>query len=104
MTTHILTKEQRKENKTRTFVKVLNTLPLEMVLDWLYRGYYSILDEDPLSLKRYLEEVKQVEKATCRMKEIGKKIDNLSLEDSERRQRVIAAQRVPFLKELEGMV
>ena len=104
MTTHILTKEQRKAQQSRTFLKVLNSLPLEMALDWLHRATYAYADGEPLTLKRYLTETKEVGEASFRMKEIDNQIEQLSLEDSERRDKQLAEQRFPFFKDLEGMV
>ena len=122
MTTHILTKPERAEQKSRTFLKVLNSLPLETTLDWLHRAAWTLQDsktlvpseENPtgdleplgetLSLKRYLEETKDVALATIRMSKITDNVHNLSFEETQRREQILAQQRQPFLKDLEGMV
>ena len=116
MTTHILTKPERAEQKSRTFLKVLNSLPLETTLDWLHRAAWTLQDsktlvpseENPTGelepLKRYLEETKDVALATIRMSKITDNVHNLSFEETQRREQILAQQRQPFLKDLEGMV
>lgn len=104
MTTHILTKVERTEQKSRTFLKVLNSLPLETVLDWMHRASYALLDGEPLSLRRYLEEMKEVALSTIRINKIDNNIQQLSYEERQRREQILEMQKQPFLKELEGMV
>jgi hypothetical protein len=104
MTTHILTKTERSEQKSRTFVKVLNNLPLETVLDWLHRASYAAQDGELLSLTRYLEETKEVALSTIRMNKIDNSIQHLTYEERQRRERILEEQKKPFLKDLEVMV
>lgn len=111
MTIHILTKAERAEQKSRTFLKVLNSLSLETVLDWLYRAEWALKDSkltpplgDRLSLRRYLEETKESALATIRMSKIANDVHNLSDEEKQRREQILEQQRPPFLKDLEGMV
>ena len=122
MTIHILTKTERAEQKSRTFLKVLNSLSLETVLDWLYRAEWALKDSkalvpptgnplgkpeplgEPLSLKRYLEETKESALATIRMSKIADNVQNLSYEEQQRREQILDQQRQPFLEDLEGMV
>ena len=111
MTIHILTKTERAEQKSRTFLKVLNSLSLETVLDWLYRAEWALKDSkltpplgDRLSLRRYLEETKESALATIRMSKIANDVHNLSDEEKQRREQILEQQRPPFLKDLEGMV
>lgn len=111
MTTHILTKTERAEQKSRTFLKVLNSLSLETVLDWLYRAEWALKDAkltpslgERLSLRSYLEETKESALATIRMSKIADNVQNLSYEEQQRREQILDQQRQPFLEDLEGMV
>ncbi len=104
MTTHILTKTERTEQKSRNFLKTLNILPLEMVLDWLHRASYALQDSETLTLKHYLEETKEVALATIRMNKIDGILQNLTYEESQRRERILEEQKRPFLNNLDGMV
>ena len=111
MTIHILTKTERAEQKSRTFLKVLNSLSLETVLDWLYRAEWALKDSkwtpslgERLSLRRYLEETKESALATIRMSKIADNVQNLSYEEQQRREQILDQQRQPFLEDLEGMV
>ena len=111
MTTHILTKDERAEQKSRTFLKVLNSLALETVLDWMYRAGWALQDSkltpplgERLSLRRYLEETKEVALATIRMSKIEDDVHNLSYEEKQRREQILDQQRQPFLEDLEGMI
>lgn len=47
-------------------IKALNSMPLDMVLDWVYRAQFALLDGEPLSLEQYLIEIKDVTKAEGR--------------------------------------
>ena len=102
MTTHILTKTERAEQKSRTFLKVLNSMSLETVLDWMYRSSYALQDGEPLSLKRYLEEVKEASIATIRMNQIDNASQGLSYEEKQRRELILEEQKQPFLKDFSG--
>jgi hypothetical protein len=111
MTTHILTKDERAEQKSRTFLKVLNSLALETVLDWMYRAGWALQDSkltpplgERLGLIRYLEETKEVALATIRMSKIEDNVHNLPYEEKQRREQILDQQRQPFLENLEGMV
>ena len=98
MTIHILTKAERAEQKSRTFLKVINSLPLETVLDWAYRSYYASQDGEPLSLRRYLEEIKDSSLATIRMSKIDNAAQSLSYEERQRREQILEDQKQPFPK------
>lgn len=111
MTTHLLTKTDRAEQKSRTFLKVLNSLSLETVLDWLYRAKWALEDSklnpplgEPLSLVRYLEESKEVALSIIRMNKIDNNLQKLTFEEAQRRENILAEQKRPFLEDLEGMV
>ncbi len=68
-------------------------MTLETVLDWLYRAKFAVEDSEPLSLKQYLTEIKEVIKAEERMLEIAKKVEDLTLEDKEQRRLVLDEER-----------
>ena len=111
MTTHLLTKTDRAEQKSRTFLKVLNSLSLETVLDWLYRAKWALEDSklnpplgEPLSLVRYLEESKEVALSIIRMNKIDNNLQKLTFEEAQRRENILAEHKRPFLEDLEGMV
>ena len=79
--------------KTNRFVNALNSMTLETVLDWLYRSKFALEDRESLSLKQYLTEIKEVIKAEERMLEIAKKVENLTLEEKEKRRLVLDEER-----------
>ena len=64
-------------------------MSLGTVLDWLYRAKFAAEDGEPLSLKQYLIETKEVIKAEERMLEIAKKVENLTPEEKEKRRVVL---------------
>jgi len=68
-------------------------MTLETVLDWLYRVKFALEDKEPLSLKQYLIETKEVIKAEERMKEIENKVRSLSTEERDRRRLVLDEER-----------
>ena len=68
-------------------------MTLETVLDWLYRSKFALEDRESLSLKQYLTEIKEVIKAEERMLEIAKKVENLTLEEKEKRRLVLDEER-----------
>ena len=67
-------------------------MSLETVLDWLHRASWALQDSnqnppigEPLSLKQYLIETKEVIRAEERMKRIEEGIEKLSTEERDRR-------------------
>ena len=78
--------------QTNKMVKALNSMSLETVLDWLHRASWALQDSkpnpplgEPLSLKQYLIETKEVIRAEERMKRIEEGIEKLSTEERDRR-------------------
>jgi Sec-independent protein translocase protein TatA len=81
--------EKYAERNARKYLKLLNFLSLETVLDCLNRGMLGSIQ----TIKSYLEEIKQVREATIRMKEIDAKIEAMSPEEQEARENRLKLQR-----------
>ena len=79
--------------KTNRMLKALNSMSLETVLDWLYRSKFALEDKETLSLKQYLIETKEVIEADERMKEIEKRVNSLSSEEKDKRNRVLDEEK-----------
>lgn len=75
-------------------------MTLETVLDWLYRASWALQDSklktptgEPLSLKQYLVETKEVIKAEERMNRIEEGIEDLSTEERDRRTMLLEMEK-----------
>lgn len=66
---------------------------LETVLDWLYRSRFALEDKEPLSLRQYLLETKEVIEAEERMKKIEGNLANLSAEERDRRNKILDEEK-----------
>ena len=86
--------------KTNTLVKALNLMTLETVLDWLYRAKFALEDGEPLSLKQYLIEIKEVIKTDERMKEIAEEVEGMSSDEKDRRRLLLDEERCEGVGEL----
>jgi len=79
--------------KINSLLKALNSMTLETTLDWLYRASFALKDKEPLSLKQYLIETKEVIKADERMKEIEKDIKIMTTEERDRRSLILDEEK-----------
>ena len=74
-------------------VNALNSMGLETVLDWLYKSRFALEDKEPLSLRQYLLETKEVIEAEERMKKIEGNLANLSAEERDRRNKILDEEK-----------
>jgi hypothetical protein len=86
--------------KTNRLVNALNSMTLETVLDWLYRSKFALEDGEPLSLKQYLIEIKEVIKAEERIKRIAEEVAVMSDKDKERRRLVLEEEKTEGVGQL----
>ena len=75
-------------------------MTLETVLDWLYRAKFALEDGEPLSLKQYLIEIKEVIKTDERMKEIAEEVEGMSSDEKDRRRLLLDEERCEGVGEL----
>ena len=75
-------------------------MTLETVLDWLYRSKFALEDGEPLSLKQYLIEIKEVIKAEERIKRIAEEVAVMSDKDKERRRLVLEEEKTEGVGQL----
>jgi hypothetical protein len=92
--------EKSADLRTRKYLKLLNFLSLETVLDCLNRNML----QSEATVRQYLKEVKEVEEATQAMKEIDAKIAAMSPEAQERRLQLIETQRRSFIEFTEEWI
>jgi hypothetical protein len=83
--------------KTNRLVNALNSMTLETVMDWLYRSKFALEDGEPLSLKQYLIEIKEVIKAEER---IAEEVAVMSDKDKERRRLVLVEEKTEGVGQL----
>lgn len=93
------------KTETARLLRGLRSVKLETVWDWLSRAIEDDPDEPGrlLSFERYLNEIKEVSKATERMKEIDEHIRKMPFEEQERRQRRLDNERIMFIRSLQSI-